>query len=118
MSEQVSESERRQVFDLPALKLEVVEHQAESKRCPGCRQTTKGQFPETVGQPVQYGERIKALGVYLMNYQLLPYERTTEVLGDLFGCSMSAGCTGQRRRVPRAWPRSKSRSSKGFGRPR
>ncbi len=34
---------------------------------------------------------IKALGVYLMNYQLLPYERTTEVLGDLFGCSMSAG---------------------------
>lgn len=91
VSEQVSESERRQVFDLPALKLEVVEHQAESKRCTSCRQTTKGQFPETVGQPVQYGERIKALGVYLMNYQLLPYERTTEVLGDLFGCSMSAG---------------------------
>ena len=26
-----------------------------------------------------------------MNYQLLPYERTSEVLGDMFGCSMSAG---------------------------
>lgn len=90
-SEQMSESERRQVFDLPPMKLEVVEHQAESKRCTSCQQTTKGQFPETVSQPVQYGERIKALGVYLMNYQLLPYERTSEVLGDLFGCSMSAG---------------------------
>ncbi len=90
-SVQASESERRQVFDLPPMKLEVVEHEAESKRCRSCQQTTKGQFPEMVSQPVQYGERIKALGVYLMNYQLLPYERTSEVLGDLFGCSMSAG---------------------------
>ena len=68
-SVQASEPKRRQVFDLPPMMLEVVEHQSESKRCRSCQQTTKGQFPETVSQPVQYGERIKALGVYLMNYQ-------------------------------------------------
>ena len=34
---------------------------------------------------MSYGPRIKALSVYLMNYQLLPYERTSELLCDLFG---------------------------------
>jgi transposase len=31
------------------------------------------------------------VGVYLMNYQLLPYERTAELLTDLFGASPSEG---------------------------
>src|SRR5215218_6890275 len=34
---------------------------------------------------VSYGPRIEALSVYLMGYQLLPYERASELLGDLFG---------------------------------
>ena len=83
--------ERRQVFDLPELALEVTEHQSLRKRCVGCGTTTAGAFPEGVTQPVQYGPRIKALGVYFQAYQLLPLERTSEALADLFGASLSVG---------------------------
>jgi len=48
-------------------------------------------FPDSVTQPAQYGERIKALSVYLTNYQLLPWDRTTQMLRDLFGCTLSEG---------------------------
>lgn len=37
------------------------------------------------------GERLKAIGVYLQEYQLLPFWRTHEVLLDLFGSGPSEG---------------------------
>ena len=50
--------EKRQLFDIPPLHLEVTEHQAELKRCPACGACTKGVFPEGVTHPVQYGSRL------------------------------------------------------------
>jgi transposase len=86
----VTSCERRQVFDLPPVKISVVEHQALTKRCGSCGHWTRGRFPSGVAAPVQYGPRIRARCVYLLNYQLLPYQRTSELLRDLFGCQMSA----------------------------
>jgi len=83
--------ERRQVWDLPEIKPEVVEHRAQSKGCPCCHQVNKGEIPSGVSNIVQYGERLKGLGVYLLKYQLLPYERTREVFEDVFGASLSEG---------------------------
>jgi transposase len=83
--------ERRQVFDVPAPRLEVVEHLLERKRCPGCGHLNRGTFPEAVGAPVQYGPRLKALAVYLIDFQLLPYGRTAEFFADVFGQSISQG---------------------------
>ena len=83
--------ERRQVIDVPPVKLEVVEYQAETKTCPACQAQTAGTFPAGVTQPVQYGERLLSVGVSLQVGQLLPYERTREVLEDLFGAAPSEG---------------------------
>jgi transposase len=86
-----SHREQRQVHDLPPLRLVVSEHQAVAKRCPHCQTLTQAAFPAGVGQPVQYGPGIKALAVYLQEYQLLPSARTQELLADLFGCSLCEG---------------------------
>ena len=78
--------ERRQVFDLPEPKLEVTEHRAEIKTCL-CGHVNHASFPEGVKAPVQYGPRVKSTVVYLKDYQLLPSERLTEIMRDLFGCA-------------------------------
>jgi transposase len=83
--------ERRQVVDLPRVKVRVVEHQAETKCCPGCGVETRGEFPENVAAPAQYGPGIATMAVYLNQEQLLPLERTCEAMAELFGCPISEG---------------------------
>jgi len=83
--------ESRQVFDIPPIKLEVTEHRAIIKTCPGCNTENKATFPIHITQPVQYGFNIHKTAVYLMNYQLLPLQRTSELFGDLFGHPISTG---------------------------
>ncbi len=82
---------RRQVMDIPPLKLEVTEHRAEIKCCPGCGCPNEAAFPAEVKTSVQYGSRIKSLLVYLNQYQLLPYERTCQLAEDLFAHTISQG---------------------------
>ncbi len=81
--------ERRQVIDLPVKRVLVIEHQAQQKCCPSCQQISVASFPENVSAPVQYGAAFGAVGVYLVQQQLLPYERACEVMQDLLGPSMS-----------------------------
>jgi len=77
--------ERRQVFDLPEPKLEVTEHQVEVKTC-ACGCINRAAFPPEAAAPVQYGPRLKSVAVYLQEYQLVPFDRLTEIMRDLFAC--------------------------------
>jgi transposase len=95
--------EKRQVFDLPQIRMQVTEHQAQSKLCPHCGRVVSASFPAGVCAPVQYGSGMQSVMSYLNLGQLLPCERTAEVCEDLFGHRPSAGsvvgaavrCAGQ-----------------------
>jgi transposase len=83
--------ECRQVFELPAIRLEITEHRAEKRRCPQCGEMITAAFPEGVAAPVQYGEKLRATGLYLGAHQLVPYQRLSEIFSDLFNCPLSVG---------------------------
>jgi transposase len=80
--------EKRQVFDLPEIRLRVVEHQIQRRRC-GCGVATAAAAPPQVAAPAQYGPGIKALAVYLATRQHLPYERCAELLADCLGADVA-----------------------------
>lgn len=86
---------RRQVVDIPAPRLIVQEHRAEHKQCPRCQHITVASFPPAVAAPIQYGPLIGAIAVYLTQQQLLPLERTCEVLAEVLGVQMSEGTVGE-----------------------
>lgn len=83
----VDVAQKRQVFDIPAPRMEVVEHRLGVIVC--CGRQHVGSFPPQVGQPVQYGSRIKALGVLLNNDYKVPLEKIEQLMGDLWGCSFN-----------------------------
>ena len=75
--------EERQVFDIPAIRIEVTAHRAEIKVCPACGQASKGRFPAAVRHPVQYGLVVKTWASYFTNQHHIPVERTTAIFADL-----------------------------------
>ncbi len=78
----IVESQSRQVFDLPELPgLECVAHWIQKRRCE-CGNLASSSFPAEATAPTCYGPRIRALGIYLVSYQHLPYERAAEILTD------------------------------------
>ena len=81
--------ERRQRIDLPEIKVQVTEYQAQDVVCPHCQHVTRGTFPDELRASVQFGPMIKGIALSLLYGQLLPYARTAELLTDLCGCHIS-----------------------------
>lgn len=86
----IPEIKKRQVFDLPEIKIKVTEHQVEVRVCK-CGCVNEKKFPIGVDKPVQYGSGIKSFIAYLNNYQLIPYDRAAELIEDIFGHKISKG---------------------------
>ena len=83
--------EERQVFDIPAIRIEVTAHRAEIKVCPLCGHTSQGRFPASVRQAVQYGPIVHTWASYFTNQHHIPVERTTEIFEDLVQHRVSEG---------------------------
>src|SRR5260221_4159911 len=83
--------ERRQVQDLPPIRLQITEHQALHVRCPACQRVTAGAFPEAAPSRAQYGPHLRSLAVYLVAQQFVPYARARRLLADLTGARLSVG---------------------------
>ncbi len=88
---QVVAQERRQVHELPPVRLVVTEHQGLHVRCPSCGQVSAGTFPADVPSRVQYGPHLRALAVYLVETQFVPFGRTQQLLSDLLGVRLARG---------------------------
>jgi transposase len=80
----------RQVFDLPEIRLFVSEHRVQQRRC-SCGHDTTAEFPAGVSAPTQYGSHVRALVLYLIVYQHLPYDRARRLLTDWLGAPVSTG---------------------------
>ena len=76
--------ERRQVFDIPPITLEVTEHRAERKRCP-CGHVTTASFPQNITAPVRYGINIQSLFCIFSAYEYMSYDRISELMEHLIG---------------------------------
>jgi len=96
--------ERRQVHDLPPRQIEVTEHRAMAVRCAHCGSMTRASFPEG-GEPAGaiHWRGWRCVQVY----QMLPLERTADLLEEISGRRLSegtlvnllAGCAGRARLV-------------------
>ncbi len=84
-------TERRQQFEIPPVKVHITEHQADSVQCPHCGKETCAKFPEGVSASISFGPRVQSLALYLMNQQLIPYDRVVEFFRDCLNLPISAG---------------------------
>jgi transposase len=83
--------ERRQVHELPPVRLVVTEHQVLHVRCAACQHISVGTFPAEVPSRAQYGPRVRAVAVYLVEEQLVPLGRVQQLLVDLFRMQLARG---------------------------
>jgi transposase len=82
---------KRQVFDIPEIKVHVTEHQVFKKRCKACGHETTGSFPSQAKAPVSYGNNIESLIGYLHTRQYIPFKRMQEFFNHVLHVPISEG---------------------------
>ncbi len=76
---------RSQVVDMVPKLVEVTEYRGLIRKCK-CGRAHQGQ---TGARGIRYGNGIKALAVYLGQYQLIPYDRLQQTMKDILGLNLS-----------------------------
>jgi transposase len=79
---------KRQVFDLPEPKLEVIEHRLGQIEC--CGQVQTGHYPAYVTASVQYGPGVRALVTKYSVEHKMPLEQISGLFSDLYGYDLNS----------------------------
>jgi transposase len=82
---------RRQVFDLPEVKVRVTEHQLVALACDGCGHATRAEAPPQATAPACYGPNVTSVAAYLSAQHHIPFDRVVEIMFDVAGVDLSAG---------------------------
>ena len=83
-------SEERTLIDA-AVEVNIIAHKVLSVDCPLHGGTLKGEFPENVRGPIQYGENLQSLVVALNTIGALSINRIHTILGSVFNIPLSTG---------------------------
>lgn len=81
----------RQSFDLPKIKMVVTQYEQHTKICPCCNSVHTLAFPSSVRATTQYGDNLRSFIAYCNTYQMLPYDRISEMVEDLTSHRLSKG---------------------------
>jgi transposase len=82
---------KKQEIELKDGKMFVTEFQSVIKFCPDCGDMNRASPLGIPKSKITFGSHAKAVAVYLMVHQLIPVERTQEILRDLFKLNISQG---------------------------
>ena len=80
---------RRQVFDIPTVGMEVTEYQGNTRQCPNCKKRNQPDFPNSVSEVTQYGDKVKLYASHFKTYLRIPAKKTTKIFEDIFGYPVS-----------------------------
>jgi hypothetical protein len=81
---------RRQVFELPAIAVEISEHRAHRLRCRRCGRGTRAALPEEAAKSA-FGPRLQVAVALLSVRNRVSRRDVSELAGELFGCPISVG---------------------------
>ena len=84
---------KRQVYDIPPIKINVTEHRVFEHTC-SCGSKTKASWPQEASAPVCYGSNIISLIGYFHTRQYIPFKRMQEIFSDIFHAPISQGGIG------------------------
>lgn len=82
--------ERRQIFDIPPIVIQVLEHRIFERRCI-CGVCSISSFPAGVNSPISYGRMVETLCGYYSARQYMSIARIREMFADVFNLPISDG---------------------------
>jgi len=83
--------DRLQQIDIPEVKPVVREYRIFGRMCSRCGTFTVAEVPEGLNGPISYGSNLQSFGLYAINAQFIPYDRTARFISDWLNIPISPG---------------------------
>jgi transposase len=83
--------ESRYEHEIPEVVVETTRYDVYERRCPCCGTVSRGELPERIRGTQQYGPRLRAYMVMLLQYGMVGMRRLKIILAALFGLRISEG---------------------------